>query len=142
MFSAKQILSSPPLLWVTSIVSFAIARFIIYYVQKKGPISFASALIKHNSRCYSFTSLLLFIAILFSFGTEIRQTPNPSLQSIICSPSTTSYDETLRYLYHASKFYEYIDIFNVLAAGSKVNAHFGIHHFTVRSSPTFKTSLS
>jgi hypothetical protein len=38
----------------------------------------------------------------------------------------------LRYIFHASKIYEYADIFNVLAAGGVVNVHFGIHHFTVR----------
>jgi hypothetical protein len=75
--------------------------------------------------------LLLFLAIFSSFWREIAETPDVNFMSIICSQSTTRFDETLRNLYHFTKFYEYIDIFNVLGAGGEVNPHFGFHHFTV-----------
>jgi len=124
------ILSSPYLLYTTSVISFILARSIIYRVRNKGPIPIARTLIKYNSRGYAFASLLLFLAILDSFWREIVDTSHATFTSIICSPSTTKYDEILRYLYHLSKFYEYVDIFNVLGSGGEVNAHFGFHHFT------------
>jgi hypothetical protein len=128
--SVTTVLSSLNLLFSTSITSFIIARVIIHHVKKNGPISFASTLIKYNSIFYSFASLLICLAITRSFWTEILQ-PGSSMESIICSPSTSEYDLVLRYMYHFSKIYEYIDIFNVLAVGGPVNAHFGFHHFTV-----------
>ena len=131
-----KVLKSPYLLYTTSVFSFTPARIIIYSVRKKGPISFAPTLIKYNSRGYAFASLLLFTAIVVSFWTEIAGTPSTTLKTIICSPSTTEYDKGLRYLFHFSKFYEYADIFNVLGAGGVVNAHFGLHHFTVSTSIT------
>ena len=126
-----QTLASPYLLYTTSILSFLFASFIKSRVQRKGPVSFASALIKYNSLFYAVVSLYLFIGILISIWTEISQTTNPSLRTVICSHSTFSTDHALRYLYHFSKFYEYVDIFNVLAVGGVVNTHFSVHHFTV-----------
>lgn len=125
-----EILSSPFLLYTTSAISFIVARYLTNHVLTKGPLSIAPYLIKYNSRVYSMASFLLFLAILSSFGTEIAETPDVSLNTIICSQSTIKQDEIIRYLFHFSKFYEYVDIFNVLGAGGEVNAHFGIHHFT------------
>ncbi|OBT92629.1 hypothetical protein VE01_09811 [Pseudogymnoascus verrucosus] len=34
------------------------------------------------------------------------------------------------WFYHASKFYEYVDILNVLASGGEIDLHFGVHHLT------------
>jgi hypothetical protein len=124
-------LSSPNLLYTTSALSFLFARFIISLIQKKGPVSFAPTLIKYNSLFYAFASLGLFIGILGSIWTEISQTSSQSLRSFICTKSISSTDQTLRYLYHFSKLYEYVDIFNVLAVGGVVNTHFWVHHFTV-----------
>ncbi|KAK4240533.1 hypothetical protein C8A03DRAFT_41951 [Achaetomium macrosporum] len=36
----------------------------------------------------------------------------------------------LRTLYHLSKFYEYLDILSVTAAGGAINLHFAFHHLT------------
>jgi hypothetical protein len=124
------ILASPYLLYSTSIISLILARLIISHVKQHGPISFAGTVIKYNSIIYSIASLLLCLAIFHSVWADLSQNPNPSLQSIICSPSRSSVDLTLRYIYHASKIYEYVDIFNVLAVGGVLNAHFRVHHFT------------
>ena len=129
--SVTTVISSPYLLYSTSITSFTIARLIISHVKKSGPVPFAGILIKYNSISYSFASLLLCIAITRSFWIELSQSNHPSLETLICSPSTSDYDSALRFMYHVSKLYEYIDIFNVLAVGGPVNAHFGFHHFTV-----------
>jgi hypothetical protein len=128
------LLSSPHLLYSTSITSSIIAHLIIHHVRKKGPVPLASRLTKYNSIFYSIASLMLCLAITHSLWLDISQ-HGVSLKPLICSHSTSDNDLTLRYIYHASKFYEYIDIFNVLAAGGAVNAHFGFHHFTVLSSP-------
>jgi hypothetical protein len=128
--NVTSILASPYLLYSTSITSFILARLIISHVKKHGPISFTGRVTKYNSIVYSIASLILCIAITVSIWTDISQTPNLSINSVICSPSRSDYDLTLRYIYHASKIYEYVDIFNVLASGGIVNAHFGVHHFT------------
>ncbi len=77
------------------------------YVTLTGPISYARLLTSINSRLYSFASLILLYLIL--------------------SPS---HEELARYLFHASKFYEYIDILNVRAGGGAIDLHFGFHHLT------------
>ncbi|SPO01664.1 uncharacterized protein DNG_04337 [Cephalotrichum gorgonifer] len=46
---------------------------------------------------------------------------------LILTPSLESH---ARGLYHASKFYEYVDIFNVRASGGVIDLHFGFHHLT------------
>lgn len=78
-----------------------------FFVSRHGPIRGASTLIKINSWFYSAASLTLFILMLFP-----------------------SHDLLARRLYHASKFYEYVDILNVRAAGGSIDLHFGFHHLT------------
>lgn len=134
--SVTQILSSPYLLYSTSITSFTIARLLIRHIRKQGRISFAGILTKYNSIFYSLASFLLCLAIAYSIWIDISNIPDLFPGSIICSHSPSNYDLTLRYIYHASKFYEYVDIFNVLASGGVVNAHFGFHHFTVPYLPS------
>jgi hypothetical protein len=136
------ILSSPNTLYTTSITSFLIARFIIHRVKNHRPIRVARTIMKYNSIIYSAFSLVLFFGILASFWVDISSTPNLSLRTLICSPSTSNLDQRLRYTYHASKFYEYIDIFNVLAVGSVVNTHFWFHHFTVSEFQSLLLSVS
>jgi GNS1/SUR4 family len=78
-----------------------------FYVSYRGPIRGASTAMKFNSLFYSAASLLLLILIL--------------------SPTD---DNIARRLYHASKFYEYIDVINVRASGGTIDLHFGFHHLT------------
>ena len=124
------ILASPYLLYSTSITSLIIASLVINSVKKHGPIAFAGTVIKYNSIVYSIASLFLCLAITQSIRTDLSQNANSYLQSVVCAPSRSDFDLTLRYTYHASKIYEYVDIFNVLAVGGVVNTHFWFHHFT------------
>lgn len=78
-----------------------------FYVVYRGPFRGAHIIMKLNSLFYSFLSLILLILLL--------------------SPS---HDNLARRLYHASKFYEYVDIINVRAMGSSIGLHFGFHHLT------------
>lgn len=77
------------------------------YVVYHGSIQGAYKIIRLNSLFYSVVSAALLIIILLP-----------------------SYDTPARYLYHMSKFYEYVDIMNVQAAGSPISIHFGFHHLT------------
>ncbi|KAH8890477.1 hypothetical protein GQ53DRAFT_747510 [Thozetella sp. PMI_491] len=77
------------------------------HISHTGPKPGASVVTKYNSRVYSFASLVLLALIL--------------------SPS---HEGLSRSLFHTSKFYEYVDIFNVLASGGKISLHFGFHHST------------
>jgi len=127
------IFTSPYILYTTSLSSFLISRYIINHVQKNGPISFAARTMKFNNAFYSFFSFALFICISSSFFTDLSPANTSlSLKAIICTESHTDFDKKLRLIYHLSKIYEYIDIFNVLAVGGEVNTHFWVHHFTVR----------
>jgi hypothetical protein len=127
----ESLLASPSALVTTSILSFILSRAIISRVRKNGPIPYAPKVIKYNSYTYSIFSLFLCMGVAASIWDEISRTSDPSIKALICSSSSSEFDRKLRYLYHASKIYEYVDIFNVLAAGGVVNAHFAIHHFTV-----------
>jgi hypothetical protein len=131
----ESLVTSPYTLFTTSILSFIIARVIVLQVKTNGPTPFASSVIKYNSYTYSIFSLFLCMGITGSILDEISNTSQYSVRTLICSSSQSKLDKKLRYLYHASKLYEYVDIFNVLAAGGVVNAHFAIHHFTVSPSP-------
>lgn len=78
-----------------------------HYVSRHGPIAQAKAFTLINSWAYSTASFILLFLIL--------------------SPS---HDETARRLYHASKFYEYVDVLGVRAGGGTIDLHFGFHHLT------------
>lgn len=125
------ILTSLLTLYTTTFTSILISRLIIFHVKTHGPIPIFQHIIKLNSIFYSLFSLFLFLAILTIFST----TPS-TFESIICQPNSSikyfdTFDGVLRLIFHASKIYEYVDIFNVLAVGGKVNTHFWVHHFTV-----------
>jgi hypothetical protein len=137
------ILTSPYTLYTTSVSSFLVSRYIINHVHKHGPISFAAKTTKSNNVFYSLFSLALFICVSSSYIIDLSEATTPlSLKSLICTKSQTEFDKKLRLIYHVSKIYEYIDIFNVLAVGGEVNTHFWVHHFTVHLYPTFPLSPS
>jgi hypothetical protein len=96
-------------------------------IKKRGPFPHAPKIIKYNSLVYSLFSLLFCLFILSTFSLH---TP----PSICTSPSPTpsDFEKKLALIFHFSKIYEYIDILNVISAGGYVNAHFWVHHFTVR----------
>lgn len=132
----ESILNSPYTLFITSLFSFITARAIISHVKKNGPIHFAPTVIKYNSNFYSVLSLCLCMGIMASIWDEMTTAPTSSIRTLLCANPFSEFDMKLRYIFHASKLYEYVDIFNVLAAGGVVNAHFAIHHFTVSGLPS------
>jgi len=86
------------------------------YVARNGPFSFARLVIRLNSQLYALFSLALSYLILndvFHFQ-NFRQVKSADLA----------------YIYHLSKFYEYIDVFNLSAAGSPISPHMAFHHIT------------
>ncbi len=134
----QDFVASPYTLGIMSIASFIIARAIIYHVKNIGTITFAPTVIKYNSYAYSIFSLFLCMGITASIWDELSSTSDPSIRSLICSSPFSGFDRKLRFIFHTSKLYEYVDIFNVLAVGGVVNAHFAIHHFTVSFAVTLK----
>lgn len=127
----ESLLDSPYTLYITSLTSFILARAINSHVKKNGPITFAPTVIKYNSNLYSIFSFFLCMGIAASLWDELSAASKPSIRTLICSSPPPEIDKKLRYIFHVSKLYEYVDIFNVLAAGGVVNAHFAIHHFSV-----------
>ncbi|KAH6894575.1 hypothetical protein B0T10DRAFT_257328 [Thelonectria olida] len=77
------------------------------HVRQHGPIPQARTFTLVNSWFYSAVSFVLFCLIM--------------------SPS---HEATVRHLFHASKFYEYVDVLGVRAGGGDVDLHFGFHHLT------------
>ncbi|GAB1311341.1 hypothetical protein MFIFM68171_01551 [Madurella fahalii] len=79
-------------------------------VRRRGPSrSVAPTFSKYNNRAYSLASFLLLLLLL---------SPSPR------------HDAPARTLYHLSKFYEYVDVLSVAAAGDAVDLHFAVHHLT------------
>ncbi|KAL3463486.1 hypothetical protein BJX64DRAFT_256827 [Aspergillus heterothallicus] len=104
-----------------TLVASATWLFLHVYVRHNGPISVARPIIKLNSWIYSVASFLMFLIII------IR--PIPPVDTYVGLSNGLS-DDYVCYIYHLSKFYEFIDIILVCAAGSSINLHFGFHHLT------------
>jgi GNS1/SUR4 family len=99
------------------------ALFIILWTSLKrhivhqGLIPAARILINLNSRVCSIFSLCLGLSILYPF---LSQSADSSL-SELCA-----------YTFHLSKFYEYIDVFLLVAQRIEIAKHMAFHHLTVR----------
>ncbi|KAJ9616600.1 hypothetical protein H2200_000319 [Cladophialophora chaetospira] len=90
------------------------------YVARKGALGFARPFTQLNNQLYALFSLALGYFILndvFHFQEEIA--------------GLRLKTSDLAYIYHLSKFYEYIDIFNLLAAGTEIGPHMAFHHITM-----------
>ncbi|OBT64316.1 hypothetical protein VE03_06801 [Pseudogymnoascus sp. 23342-1-I1] len=101
--------ATPPLtlLFSQSVLFITLWLTLRRYISIYGPIPGARTLTTINSRFYALVSLGPLFITLFP-----------------------SHDLLARRLYHASKFYEYVDILNVLASGGEIDLHFGVHHLT------------
>ncbi|OBT73945.1 hypothetical protein VF21_07418 [Pseudogymnoascus sp. 05NY08] len=101
--------AAPPMFFMLSQSAFFITLWLTLHrhVSLHGPIPGARTLATINSWFYALVSV--------------------GLLAITLSPS---HDLLARRLYHASKFYEYVDILNVLASGGGIDLHFGVHHLT------------
>lgn len=137
----ENILTSILLLPTTSLLALSTSLLIKQHVHLRGPIPIFRHIIKYNSIFYSLVSLILCNAITSSYlnSALVREDSISKhgrhvmmVRNLVCVQGQGSLDKKLRLAYHASKFYEYIDIFNVLAVGGVVNTHFWVHHFTVR----------
>jgi hypothetical protein len=112
---------APPLLPPT-LVFITTSLLLRSYVRNYGPTPFASQVIKLHNCIYSLLSLLFFLTLVASLS------PFPSH-----NVNADNKDTLLRNLYHASKFYEYLDILLYTAAGGEVGLQFAFHHLTVCS---------
>jgi hypothetical protein len=91
------------------------------FIARNGPLPFAKFFTRVNSQIYALFSLGLGYLILndvFHFHKELP----PSFSDL-----TTA---DLAYIYHLSKFYEYLDVFNLVAAGTQIGPHMAFHHVT------------
>lgn len=107
--AASMAATPPPITLVLSqsAVFITIWLALSHYVSVHGPIRGARTVTTFNSWFYAVVSFIMFLLVL--------------------SPS---HDALARRLYHYSKFYEYVDILNVLASGGAIDLHFGVHHLT------------
>ncbi|KAF8855396.1 hypothetical protein BDZ45DRAFT_505989 [Acephala macrosclerotiorum] len=137
------ILISPITLVSTTITSLLISCLITKQIKTHGAIPIFRLIIRYNSIIYSIFSLALFIRILILITTSLPSIP--TFKSIICQKldaGLETFEGNLRLIYHASKIYEYVDIFSALANGRHVNMHFWVHHFTVLLPFALHLSLS
>ncbi|KIW84968.1 hypothetical protein Z517_00356 [Fonsecaea pedrosoi CBS 271.37] len=88
------------------------------YVARNGFFSLARPLTRLNNQVYALFSLAL--ACLVLNDTE-------TFHFVDLEHVTTS---GLAYLYHLTKFYEYVDVFGLVASGTPVNEHMAFHHIT------------
>ncbi|KAK2770428.1 hypothetical protein FQN53_005539 [Emmonsiellopsis sp. PD_33] len=99
-----------------------------HHVTKHGRLPLAAPLIKANNNIYALASLLFCIASTCSFDVFPSHRPSPSLHRL--GDYVRHHEDQLRYIYHISKIWEYVDPLLVLANGGKVGWHFGVHHLT------------
>ncbi|OAP64339.1 hypothetical protein AYL99_00311 [Fonsecaea erecta] len=109
-------LTSLPSLIMTTIPFVFLWSTLKAYVANNGPFTFARPVTRLNNQVYALFSLALALLIL----NDVVQFQN--LQQVRTAD--------LAYTYHLSKFYEYIDVFNLSAAGSPINHHMAFHHIT------------
>ncbi|PGH15035.1 hypothetical protein AJ79_02717 [Helicocarpus griseus UAMH5409] len=132
---------TPTLLPATLI--FLFLSTIIYHhvhVRKNGPIPYTSTLIKLNNRIYALASLLFCLALVLSFepilqllgnnNNNVEQNDRSAPWLYRFGTYVHDHDGQMRYIYHVSKVYEYIDVLLVLAGGGQIGWHFGVHHLT------------
>jgi hypothetical protein len=101
---------------LTSIPFLVLWRILRGYVERHGPFSLAKSITRFNSQIYSLCSLGLALLILNDvFYFEQHENIESS---------------NLAYIYHLSKFYEYIDVFNLVANGQSIGSHMAFHHIT------------
>jgi hypothetical protein len=85
------------------------------YISRNGPLGFARPLTRLNSQLYALFSLALAYLIL----NDVFHFSELDINS-----------SDLAYAYHLSKIYEYIDVFNLVAAGTEIGPHMAFHHIT------------
>jgi hypothetical protein len=98
------------------------------YVERHGPLSFAPRTTRLNSQLYSVFSLGLaglFVNDVFDFCGEASSTTG-GVESRLYTLSSAD----LAYVYHLSKFYEYVDVFNLVVGGHPIGPHMAFHHLT------------
>ncbi|KIX07862.1 uncharacterized protein Z518_02516 [Rhinocladiella mackenziei CBS 650.93] len=86
------------------------------YVSRHGAFRIARPLTRLNSQIYSLYSLAVAYLIL---NDVLHFQEYGGVKS-----------SDLAYIYHLSKFYEYIDVFNLVASGITVGPHMAFHHLT------------
>jgi hypothetical protein len=86
------------------------------YIQRNGALSIARTTTTLNSQLYAIFSLGLASLIL---NDVFQFYPVDAVKS-----------QDLAYIYHLSKFYEYVDIFNLVADGKVIGPHMAFHHLT------------
>ncbi|KIJ40294.1 hypothetical protein M422DRAFT_256848 [Sphaerobolus stellatus SS14] len=106
------------------------------YVKRNGPIPFATPLRTLNNTLYALFSFYFAIQLTLSVYSWARLASfrYPSglevARSLLTETLPGRSDMRLRYIYHISKFYEFIDIILMIATGGDVGLMFGFHHMT------------
>lgn len=101
-----------PSVVMSTVIFVSVWIAVAQHTRQRGPNTAARLLIKANSYFYSFVSLLLFLYIVQSKSTKEWSNSGAG------------------YLYHLSKFWEYIDIILVTATRGTIDLHFAFHHLT------------
>ncbi len=89
------------------------------YISRNGAFGFARPFTRLNNQLYALFSLGLGCLILndvFHFQNDVA--------------GLDLNTSDLAYIYHLSKFYEYLDVFNLVAAGTEIGPHMAFHHIT------------
>ncbi|KAK2809491.1 hypothetical protein FQN50_003759 [Emmonsiellopsis sp. PD_5] len=98
-----------------------------HHVTNHGRLPLAAPLIKANNNIYALASLLFCITITCSFDI-LPFHLSSSLQQL--SDYVRHHEDQMRYIYHLSKIWEYVDPLLMLANGGRVGWHFAVHHLT------------
>ncbi|KAH8678853.1 hypothetical protein BGZ60DRAFT_402004 [Tricladium varicosporioides] len=138
MFFATFITTFPTYLHLSTLLLLSTTTLIRRRVEIHGSNPAFPKTTKFNSIVYSFFSLVLCLALLYSILIPMTSEKS-TWGTLICYLPTMKLDHALAKVFHYSKLYEYVDIINVLASGGSVNTHFWFHHLTVPCPPLKKT---
>lgn len=108
------------------------------YVSRNGPFRHARTITRLNSQLYAVFSLALAGLILRDYLENTTHSHShynmPFLQEtleLLVPPFAKDLRTAdLAHMYHVSKFYEYVDVFNLVGQGTAIGPHMAFHHLT------------
>ncbi|RMZ87298.1 hypothetical protein DV736_g5477, partial [Chaetothyriales sp. CBS 134916] len=101
------------------------------YISRARPILEFGLITHINSLLYAiFSAGLAYLIWQSYFEPEVQIYEFPFQLPILDTKTLVIETWMLGYAYHVSKFYEYVDIFNLVAQGLAISTHMAFHHIT------------
>ncbi|RMZ76394.1 hypothetical protein DV737_g4868, partial [Chaetothyriales sp. CBS 132003] len=101
------------------------------YISRAGPIPEFTSITHLNSLLYAiFSAGLAYLIWQSFFEPDMQIYELPFRLPVLATNTLVIETWMLGYAHHVSKFYEYVDVFNLVAQGFTINTHMAFHHIT------------